>query len=324
YASAATRERVRRAAEELNYRPNRLARALVQGRSRMLGVLAVRGEWPPFQRAVSGVEDEASEAGYGLLLRRAHLICEKDQQHLHLFADSRVEGIVAISHSLLGQGGGLLAHRPPHTPLVSINQQVDAPDTLSILMRNREAGRMLTEHLLKLGHRRVVYLDAPGGTLPTMVPQRSALERRAGYEEAMCAAGLAPRVARVPFAPPEQRVAAAEAYARDLLAGPAPPTAIFAVTDVDAVGVLRACYTLGWRVPDDLALAGFDDLDVGRWSIPPITTVRQPFYEAGRLAVRRLLSWQAGSPAEVVWLDCEILIRESSGSAKPRKTGAPG
>jgi LacI family sucrose operon transcriptional repressor len=315
YASAATRLRVRQAAADVGYRPNRLARALVRGASGMFGLLTIDAYAQTFARAVNGIEDEATAVGCGLLLCHTHTLPERERRHMQLFSDSAVEGIIAVGPSTMERADEILAHRPANLPLVSINRQIDVPGVLSILMENRGTAREATEMLLEKGHRRIAYLDVPRAVGWVRLPLRSSVERREGYEEAMRAAGLESLVNEL--AQTDGQLTMRLAVARDavtaLLAQAAPPTAILAVTDLEALGALHACLLAGRRVPDDVALVGFDDLDLGRLAITPITSVRPSFYEAGRLAVQRLQN-RAKEPLDgTIILPGTLLRRESTG-----------
>jgi len=317
YASAATRQRVRTAAAEVGYRPNRLARALVRGESGLFGLLTIDAATSTFSRAVNGVEDAAAAAGYGLLLCHTHTRRDRERQHMQMFGDSAVEGIVSVAPSAMERADEVLDHRPPGMPFVSVNRPIDAPGVLSILLDNREASRQLTEHLIRKGHRRVVYLDVAGTEEWARLPLHSSVDRRDGYEAAMRAAALPPEVVVLPLprAEYENRIKAAGDQAIAMLAGagPTPPTAFIGVTDLEAVGVLYACVRTGRRVPEDVAIAGFDDLDIGRLAFTPITSVRQSFQEAGKLAVERLIARKKEPLEGIVRLESRLCLRASTG-----------
>ncbi len=317
------RERIRSTAGEMGYRPNRLARGLVQRRSRMLGLVLLISDYPSFAQAATGVEDEAAAAGFALLLCNALAVPRRQGAGAQVFAESQVEGVISLASSQRDKTAEVLAQKLPGIPLISINREVAGEDVTSILMRNREAACHATDHLVRAGHRRIVYLDAPDHTRAGIPALQSSIDRREGYRDAMLAAGLEARIEAVTYDGQERRVSVARDRAAAILTDANPPTAIFAVTDYEAVGVLRACLSLGLRVPDDVALFGFDDLEAGRFAVVPISSVRQPFYEAGRLAVRHLVAGgEAGAPP-IVRLDCPVLCRESSGGP-PSDGGGSG
>ncbi len=314
------RERIVRTANEMGYRPNRLARGLAQGRSRTLGLLQMTGDYSPFTRVASGVEDEALAAGFLILVCNTYALPERERTYLRAFAEARVDGIIAVASSHTEMAEEVLAHRPAGTPLVSVNRRVDQANVISILIKNREAARKVTEHLLEQGRRRIAYLDAPEDAGLRIHPLQSSVDRREGYRDAMRAAGLEPRVVTLTDAWYENRVEAARSVASRLLEEPEPPDALFGVTDYAAAGALYACLSCGLRVPEDVAVAGFDDAEIGRFAMVPITTVRQPFYEAGRQAVRHLLSWKESESPAYEYLECELLPRASTGAMEEPKT----
>lgn len=310
--SAELRARALTVAHELGYQPNRLARALVRGRSHFVGLLMLAPLEHPYAEAVRGVDEEAAASGYGVLLCNAHGRKTAHEQ-LQTFVSNQVEGIIAVASSNVGLSDEVLARKPKGVPLVSINREIRAPNVYSILMNNRSAVRQATEHLIGLGHRRIAYFDQTPSSVTR--PLQSSVERREGYLAAMQAAGLTPLVASLPSQSFELRVAESARIAHQLLTRPEPPTAFCAVTDWEVIGALRACQALGLSVPHDVALFGFDDREAGRWTAPALSTVRPAFHEAGRLAVRRLLGWEDGSDAGVVRLDCELIFRGSAPTA---------
>lgn len=313
YASAETRARVRRTAEELGYRANRLARGLAQGRSRLLGLLLLNVRYPTFADAASGVEDEAAAAGYSVLLCNTHARNDKTREQLQMLAENRVEGIISVTPSILETPGPILTLKPKGVPLIAINRHIQHPEVSSIVMKNRDAIHMLTEHLIQQGHRRILFLGGLDHLGIGLQPTQASIDRREGYCEAMIAAGLEPVVVSASWRGPDDMLRAAQLHTEHALCSANPPTAIVTVSDYAAMGVLRGCRAEHRRVPEDVAVTGFDHLDVGRYAEPALTTVRQPFYEAGRLAVRQLLSWREHTVAPLTCLDCELLYRESTG-----------
>jgi len=318
--SAELRERALVAAREMGYQPNRLARALVRGRSHFVGLLMLANMDLPYVEALRGVDYEAAALGYGVLLCNAHGRQTAAQQ-LQTFVENRVEGIITVASSNVGLADEVLTRKPEGVPLVSINRDIRAAGVFSILMDNQGAMQQATAHLIGLGHRRIAYLDqAPPAPRR---PLQSSVERREGYAAAMRAAGLAPLVRCLPIQANELRVAEACRTAHELLAGPEPPTAFCAVTDWEMVGALRACHALGLRVPEDVALFGFDDREAGRWTVPALSSVRPAFFEAGRQAVQRLLDWHDGTDAGLARLRCELVFRGSAPEADMGGSGDP-
>ena len=306
------RERVVATALEMGYQPNRLARALVRGQSQSLGLLMVAPGTLPWVEALRGVSEEAATVGYTVLLHAAQGVIAPEEQ-LTAFAESRVDGLVSVAQSATELSEAVLARKPQGVPLISINLEVEAEGVVSIVMDNRAATLQATRHLMRLGHTRIAYLDVPKSHKGTCPPLQSSSERRDGYLEAMRDAALEPSVVSLDMVPVDDRVNQACAAALDLLKQSWPPTAFCCAADWEGIGVIRACASLGLRVPEDVAVFGFDDREAGRWVVPALSTVRPAFDEAGRLAVRRLLGWGEEPRGETVTrLPCELVFRASA------------
>jgi DNA-binding LacI/PurR family transcriptional regulator len=191
---------------------------------------------------------------------------------------------------------------------VLINNQQPGEFVHSVMIANAEAGRAATAHLIGLGHRRIAYLGDRHG-------HQSDTERFAGYREALEQADL-------PFQPElvvhgDGRPEGGEQAMEKLLALCEAPTAVFCYNDMSALGALRRIRHAGLRVPDDVSVIGFDDLFVAQYTDPPLTTVRQPKRQMGRLAAETLLKLMAGATSEVhIRVPGELIVREST--APPR------
>ena len=305
------RERIIATAREMGYQPNRLARALVRGQSQSLGLLMIAPASLPWVEALRGVSEEAAIVGYTVLLSAAQEAISKEKQ-LTAFVESRVDGIVSVAQSALELSEAVLARLPQGVPLISINLEVQAEDVFSIVMDNRAATRQATRHLMQLGHTSIAYLDVPRSHLNEQPLLQSSTERREGYLDAMRDAGLTPDVVSLGMAHVEERVRQACDTALDLFRRSAPPTAFCCAADWEGLGVLRACASLGLRVPEDVAVFGFDDREAGQWVVPALSTVRPAFDEAGRLAVRYLVGREEAPAGGVTRLPCELVFRESA------------
>lgn len=309
--SAELRERITAAALEMGYQPNRLARALVRGQSQSLGLLMLAPATLPWVEALRGVSEEAATVGYTVLLSAAQGVISQEKQ-LTAFVESRVDGIVSVAQSALDLSEAVLASRPQGIPLISINLEVQAEDVFSIVMDNRTATLEATRHLMRLGHTGIAYLDVPRSHLNDRPLLQSSTERREGYLDAMRDAGLAPTVISLEMVPVEERVNQACHAALDLLQLNEPPTAFCCAADWEGIGVLRACTSVGLRVPEDVAVFGFDDREAGQWVVPALSTVRPAFDEAGRLAVGYLVGREEAPVGGVTRLPCELLFRDSA------------
>jgi DNA-binding LacI/PurR family transcriptional regulator len=296
----ATRERVLDAIGKLGYRPNRLARALVTGRSRTLGVLSFDTTLYGPASTLYAIERAAHEAGYfvsiaSLRAPDAHSL----RGGVEGLLEQGVEGVLVIA-PLQAAARGLL-ELPADVPVVATEAAL--PGDVPLVAVDQQAGaRLATEHLLGLGHETVFHVAGPGGWL-------EAADRVRGWRAALEAAGA-------PVPPTlEGDWSARSGYAAGRrLAEDA--TAVFAANDQMALGVLRALHELGRRVPEEISVVGFDDIPEAAYFSPPLTTVRQRFDEIGARALRLLLARiedGAGRTGETV--QPELIVRASSATA---------
>ena len=275
--SAATRTRVMRAVEELGYRGRaRRAPAASDGRPQLVDLVlsGVDGTWA--NRALSGVERAAAAAGLDVIVSVAH---QPDDTWLaRLLARGSRGAVVALVDTTSEQLAALAAAR---IPVVLLDPVTQPPRTVaSVGATNWTGGRTAAEHLLSLGHRRLAVLAGRRRHLYSQA-------RVDGFRSALAEADVVlPEVAVVHG---DWTRAGAAALAADLLAGPDRPTAVFACSDSMALGIYDAAAAAGLRVPEDVAVVGFDDLPEAEWVRPGLTSVRQPIAQMGEAALRMLL-----------------------------------
>lgn len=280
----ATRERVLSAMADLNFRPNRAARMLTTARSRTIGVLAASASslFGPAS-SIDAVEQAAREAGYVVTVAHAASLdpAELGAAVDHLGAQS-VEGLVVIAPQRAVQEA--MAALSLSLPSVTLHGAGVAGDD-GVFVDQVEGARLATRHLLDRGHTRIAHLSGPGDW-------SEARARRDGFVAELAAAGLEGVVSREG----DWTAASGAAIGAELLAGAAggekrqAPTAIFSANDQMALGVLHAARQRGLRVPEQLAVVGFDDIPEAAFFAPPLTTVRQDFPELGRRCVARLVA----------------------------------
>jgi len=309
--SPQTIERIRRIALEKGYTASAVARSLVTQRTRTVGVVVTTIADPFVAEVVGGIEETANDHGYSVLLANSNAQPQREMKVVQALAEHRVDGIVVTSSRVGALYTPMLSSL--RIPIVLINNQHPGEFVHSVMIDNLTASREVVEHLIRLGHRRIGYIGDRFG-------YQSDTERFAGYREALDCAG-------VPFMPelvahgdgrPEGGLAAMES----LMAWDEPPTAVFCYNDMSALGALRAIRAAGWRVPEDISVAGFDDLFVAEYSEPPLTTVRQPRRQMGRMAMDTLLRLMAGAEVEeLVRVPGELVVRAST--APPRSSGRP-
>jgi DNA-binding LacI/PurR family transcriptional regulator len=278
-ASVATRERVRRAAEEIGYRPDTRARLLRSSRSRLIGVVfgvqhAFHGD------LLTGLYAAAEQAGYELALS-AVTAGRGEQRAVDGLLRDRCEALVLLGPS---SPTAQLADLATRLPVVVVARSVRSAAVDVVRTADDEGMHLAVDHLVTLGHRDVVHVD--GGRSP------GAAERRRGYRQAVRRYGLQPRV--VPGGLTEEDGAAA---ARTLLAGPL-PGAVAVFNDRCALGLLDVLRRAGRSVPSDVSVVGFDDSRLARLSSVDLTSVAQDVEQLSTLAVRRALDRLDGVPVE--------------------------
>jgi LacI family transcriptional regulator len=287
--SRETRERVERLLREYDYRP-RASRQ--HDRTGTIDFILPDLDCPWAMQLLRGVEETAREEGLGVTVAAAAAVRPR-----------RTDGAVLVTMNGRDRVGTELRHLA--VPMVSIDPDDDAPaDVPTIGVTNWSGGRLATEHLISLGHRRIGMIGGPRGLL-------NGRARQNGYRAALEDAGLPldPGLLDTGDLLFESGVAAADR----LLDRPGPPTAIFAANDLMAFGVYAAAWSRGLRVPEDLSVVGFDDLDAHQ-ATPPLTTVRQPLVEMGRLATRTLLGLIRGEPAVAARAELvtDLIVRAST------------
>lgn len=308
--SERTRERVRRAAADLQFHPNMLARGLVTNRSHTIAVIVHDISDPYFSEIVRGLEDSAHLHNYQLFISSSDRDPARELAYVRAFLSHRVDAIVFA-------GGGfadtdyrreldaLLMPFRDRNAVVRLSPSDDGEPFLS--PDNRGGAEAMTRHLLDLGHRTIGFIDGP----PAFPPST---ERAAGYRAALRAAGIEPDESLVVSGQFSEDGGAAAAAA--LLERRPQPTALFAANDVMAFGALRELKRRDLDVPGDVSLAGFDDVRMASYLHPSLTTVRVPMYELGREGFYVALKILEGERPDTQRLDVSLQLRESTGAPR--------
>jgi DNA-binding LacI/PurR family transcriptional regulator len=266
--SVETQARVRDAIQQLGYRRSSTARNLSLGRSQAVGVIAPFFTSPSVVERLRGVASRLAERGYDLMIFDVETV----QQRADAIPDfaRRVDGLIVVSLPLSEEEVDTLLRDDLPVALVDVGH----PALPHVVIDNVRGGELATEHLIARGHRRIGFV----GDMPTNpFGFTSSEDRRAGYRHGLEAAGIEPLAALERFGSFGR--AAARATATALLSGADRPTAVFAASDLQAIGVLEAAAELRLRVPEDVAVIGFDDIEVA--AMLGLTTVRQPLLESG-------------------------------------------
>ncbi len=296
-----TRARVLRQAEKLRYTPNRFARGLVTGRSDMIGLIVSDVRNGYFAEVARGVEDAALETGRDVMLCNSDLNAKRQMKSIASLLDKRAEAIIMNSVATLSPGEQQQI-AAAGVPIVLLSRSGREAGFSTVCADNEKGGRLAAEFLLRNGHRKVIHLTGP---------QRHAnLARRS---KAFTKAMLEQRGAEVHTIHTMHTMEGGYKAAAEVFAAHSAYTAIFTGNDSMAFGVMRAAIEAGIRIPQDLSLIGFDDIELAAISFPPLTTIRQPKYGVGRAAVdvvTELLESDKAAPRHRV-MDVELVERAS-------------
>ena len=299
-----TRERVRNVAREMHYFPNALGRSLSRRRTDGIGLLLpdLFGEF--FSEVIRGADQTAQQNHYHLVVSSSHANRAEIESALRMMR-GRVDGLVVMSPNI--EGHLLRANLPHSLPIVLLNCVVTEDDFDSLNVDNEGGAYQMVRHLVNHGHRRIAIITGSGGNF-------EASERLRGYRRALEHGG-ADLDGSLEI---EGTFSEASGYdaIRTILALPGRPTAIFASNDAMAVGALSGLRDAGMRVPDDMALAGFDDVPVARYLTPTLTSVHVSISDLGVHAIRRLIHAVREKNAHVrqhALVTTTLALRESCG-----------
>ena len=303
--AAETRERVLRAAEELNYVPNSVAGSLASRRTRVVAMLVPTLGNSIFAETVDGAAERLTQDGFQLMLGNTGYSQELEDQLTLAFLGRRPEGLI-----LTGTRHSPTTLRVLHDAGIPIVETWELPETaldLAVGFSNANAARDMTAHMLARGYRQIVMLGRPPGM------ERRNDQRLQGYAGAMQAQGLSPRFVHS-SRPLDQHMTAGAAGLHDLRREYPDADAVFCADDIHAAGLLFECQRLGLAVPDDLAIAGFGDFPVAAGVHPRLTTVRIPGHDIGRTAAELILDRRNGAdiPDTSFDLGYEIIPRETT------------
>ncbi len=296
----ATRSRIQKIAHDFGYTPNAIARGLVTQRTRTVGVIVTTLTDPFAGEIFRGIEEVAGDNDYRLFLGTSHADPVREVNLVKGLREWRVDGVIVASSRVGALYMPLL--KEIGVPIVLINNQQEGPFVQSVGVDNIESAAVATRFLIQQGHRVIAYIEGP--------PEHSSSDDRlSGYQRALAQA-------QIPFDPTlvisgNGRFVSGEQVAQLLARSPV-PTAIFCYNDLTAIGALRALKSRGLRVPQDISLVGFDDVEFASYVDPPLTTICQPKDEMGRLAMQMLIDLLQGKAVTNILVPGELILREST------------
>jgi LacI family transcriptional regulator len=301
--SQAAREKIALAAEELDYVPNHIAKSLVQRRSNTVGLILHEITNPILTSAAEKIQRTLAARGYGVLFASSNGSLEEEKRAIETFRARMVDGLLIypVRHNELGHLGRLRERNFPVVLLVGIEGSgIDA-----VGIDEYAGSRDATRHLVARGHRRIAAL---------ITPQYQTDRKYRGYVDALRDGGIAVDPALVGRC--VTSIAGGLAAMAGVMAGPDRPTAVFASNDVLALGALRWAKLAGLRVPQDLAVVGFDNVEAARYAVTPVSTIDNDVDELAQRSVERLMRLVEAGPVlpapETALLHGRLIVREST------------
>src|SRR5207302_1673755 len=299
-----TQELIRQAARELNYRPNHLARSLRQQRSYTIGVVVPEISEGYAALVMSGIEDHLLQEGYFYFVVSHRHRDELIEEYPLLLQQRAVEGLIAVDTAITGAA---------EVPLVAVSGHREVPGVTNIVLDHARAAALAMEHLTKLGHREISFIKGQAFSSDTAIRWESV---RAAAE----ALGVTIKDGLVGQLEGESSSPELGYHVtKKLIASGEPFTALFAFNDISAIGAIQALREAGRRIPDDVSVVGFDDIQSAAFQNPGLTTVKQPLREMGVLAAETVLERinapvKQPYPKEII-VEPDFVVRGSTGLA---------
>src|SRR5450830_1050065 len=304
FVSDRVRHEVELAIRELNYVPSAVARSLKSNTTKTIGMLIPNCSNPYFAEIVRSVEDHCFGAGYTLILCNTDDDPHRQGVYLHVLAEKRIDGMIIISTGEDEALRRLLQGLP--IPTVLLDREIDEVHCDLVETAHLQGGLMATQHLIDLGHRRIACLAGPADLNPSA-------QRIAGWRTALAQSGLTAQAQDLLWHS-DFTSQGGFTTMQSILASPQPPTAVFVCNDLMCIGAISAAHEAGVRVPQDMSLIGFDDIELARFASPSLTTIAQPKHRIGVTAVDMLLERIQGGrvQARQVLLQQKLVVRHST------------
>ena len=304
-----TKDLIFSTARKFNYRPNLLARSLRTRRSFTIGVIVPEISEGYTATVLSGVEDCLIDEGYFFFVTSHRHRPDRVEEYPKTFLDRGVDGVIAVDT--------VWNHKLP-VPVVTVSGHNQVAGVTNIVVNHERASHMAVSHLAELGHRKIAFMKGQGFSSDTEIRWKSNLE--AAYRLGIrVSSKLSVQLAedspspRVGYKVTKKLISSGERF-----------TALVAFNDVSALGAIRALFEAGLRVPDDVSVVGFDDIQHAEFQHPGLTTIRQPLREMGRTAaemvLRRVSDASHGRPVREIVLEPELIVRESTCAVKEQST----
>jgi LacI family transcriptional regulator len=304
YVSPDLTEKVHQAISKLNYRPHAIARSLRKNKTLTIGLVIPDNSNPFFSEILRGAEDSAFNYGYSVIVGNSDSDPQKELAYFKSLSSGKVDGLIFVDAALPDEY--VRTAMSAQTPVIVVDRNLSEKAVDGIFLDNFRGGLEATEYLIQIGHRRIGCISGPSSIIPNM-------ERVRGYRSALESYGIP--VDDELIYEGDFQVDGGTRGALFLMNKPQPPSAIFCCNDMMAIGALQAFRQHGIRVPEDISLVGFDDIPQAAYAEPSLTTVAQPKYEIGQIAVDLLIQRLKGLASiepQTILLQPALIIRSSS------------
>ncbi len=294
------RQAVLQAIEQMHFAPNQMAQALKNGRSMTIGIVVQDIASPFFDETLRGVDDGLQGTGYASVIVSGHWDAQEEAQRIRLLVGRKVDGIILLAGRI---GDESIRQFAGQRPIVATGRSFKARNAHGFRLDHDNGAYLAVRHLIDLGHRRIAFITGPADN-------QDAAERLIGYTRALREAGIAFDPALL--AEGDLHETGGVAAIDTLFAAGGDFSAIFAANDLTAYGARLGLYRRAIRVPEDMSLVGFDDLPGSAFTTPPLTTVRQPLYEMGKIASGALLALINGERVATTLPPLALVVRETT------------
>jgi LacI family repressor for deo operon, udp, cdd, tsx, nupC, and nupG len=300
--SPETLAKVTKAIQDLNYRPNLLGRDLRRTKSERVLVLLPNISNPFYSEIVKGIEDVANRNGYSIMLCNTDSDIKREKKYVKMLKTRLADGAILMASEMSCEE---LTELSKELSIVQCCEYKEGVPLPHVSIENEKAAYKATNHLISLGHRKIAFIGADNQFLSSNL-------RETGYKRALSDAGIEIKPAYICYG--NYSYKSGFRNMKRLLDLPDRPTAVFCVSDVMAIGAIRSAMEENLKVPDDLAVCGFDNIHFSWMFNPSITTISQPMYDLGCTAMEALINIIEGKSSEIVnyFLEYELIVRSST------------
>lgn len=307
YVTEETKAKVLKIIKELDYKPNALAQSLKHMKTNVVGILLSNLQNPFWATVLEGVEDTCRSHGYSLIICNSNEESQIEADHIEVLRTKQVDGIIVnptMKNKLLYES---LVNKK--YPIVAINRKVDGVPIETVAVDNVKGSMLAIQHLLSLGKRKIaIIIYQPDGISPR-------LERIEGYKNELINNGVKVDDDFIHIV--EDKKGSAKERVRKILLDPNRPDAIFSTNNMMTLEILEEIKAIGLKVPDDIALVGYDETVWSQHLDPPLTTVKQPAYQMGEIATESLIALinaKGIRQSHTTLLEPSLIVRRSCGS----------